>query len=62
MLYALGYEVERLVRTRIGALKIADMRPGEWRILTGKEIAALKGGDSPAKPAPKPHRRRSAGP
>lgn len=42
MLYELGYEVERLVRTRIGTLKIAAMRPGEWRILTGKEIAALR--------------------
>jgi 23S rRNA pseudouridine2605 synthase len=53
MLYDLGYEVERLVRTRIGALKIDEMRPGEWRILTGKEVATLKG----ATPAPEPKRR-----
>ncbi|MDB6150669.1 MAG: Pseudouridine synthase [Chthoniobacter sp.] len=42
MLYEVGYEVERLVRVRIGGLKIGEMRPGEWRILNGKEIAELK--------------------
>lgn len=49
MLYELGYEVERLVRTRLGPLKIGEMRPGEWRLLTGREIAALKS-DAPAAP------------
>ena len=57
MLYELGYEVERLVRTRIGPLKIAAMRPGEWRILTANEIAALKG---PATPGDLPAQRREA--
>jgi 23S rRNA pseudouridine2605 synthase len=42
MLYELGYEVERLVRVRIGMLKIGETRPGDWRILNAKEIAALK--------------------
>ena len=42
MLYELGYEVERLVRVRIGVLKIGETRPGDWRILTPKEIATLK--------------------
>lgn len=42
MLYELEYEVERLVRVRIGPLKIGEMRPGEWRLLTAKEIATLK--------------------
>ena len=42
MLYELGYEVERLARIRLGPLKIGEMRPGEWRLLTGKEITALK--------------------
>jgi len=52
MLYDLGYEVERLARIRLGPLKIGEMRPGEWRLLTGKEITALKGpaGPVPAKP------------
>lgn len=42
MLYDLGYEVERLARIRLGPLKVGEMRPGEWRLLTSKEIAALK--------------------
>jgi 23S rRNA pseudouridine2605 synthase len=42
MLYDLGYEVERLARIRLGSLHIGEMRPGEWRLLTSKEIAALK--------------------
>ena len=47
MLYELGYEVERLVRTRIGPLKIGGMRPGEWRLLEAKEVKALKGTGEP---------------
>jgi 23S rRNA pseudouridine2605 synthase len=50
MLYELGYEVERLARIRLGPLKIGEMRPGEWRLLTGKEIATLKAG-APSAPA-----------
>ena len=62
MLYELGYEVERLVRTRIGILKIGDLRPGEWRLLTAQEVAALKA-DAPAAtdaPAPRSSRRKEA--
>lgn len=44
MLYELGYEVERLARIRLGSLKIGEMRPGEWRLLTAKEVAMLKAG------------------
>ena len=50
MLYELGYEVERLVRVRIGPLKIGEMRPGEWRILNSKEIAALRADAPKTKP------------
>jgi 23S rRNA pseudouridine2605 synthase len=42
MLYELGYEVERLARVRLGPLKIGEMRPGEWRLLSSKEVAMLK--------------------
>lgn len=42
MLNALGYEVKALARTRIGSLRLDQMRPGEWRFLTGKEVGALK--------------------
>jgi 23S rRNA pseudouridine2605 synthase len=41
MLYKLGYEVERLVRIRIGPLWLGDLRAGEWRALTGAEVEAL---------------------
>jgi 23S rRNA pseudouridine2605 synthase len=53
MLYELGYEVERLARIRLGPLKIGEMRPGEWRLLTSKEVATLKAAApaSTAKPA-----------
>jgi len=42
MLYDLGYEVTRLVRVRVGPIQIERMRPGEWRLLTDAEVAALK--------------------
>jgi 23S rRNA pseudouridine2605 synthase len=42
MLYELGYEVTRLVRVRIGTIRIERMRPGEWRLLTDPEVTALK--------------------
>lgn len=40
MLYELGYEVKRLIRVRIGKLKL-DVPPGQWRLLTEKEIKSL---------------------
>ena len=43
MLYELGYEVVQLCRIRIGPLKAGKLRPGEWRLLTPRELAALKG-------------------
>ncbi len=43
MLYELGYEVVALCRIRIGPLKAGKLRPGEWRLLTPRELAALKG-------------------
>lgn len=43
MFYEMGYEVDRLVRVRIGPVKIERMLPGDFRMLTAKEVAALKG-------------------
>ena len=53
MFYALGYEVKRLVRVRIGPLHLHDMPPGSWRVLTQKEIDALlaEGAKAAAEPA-----------
>ena len=43
MFLRLSYEVKRLIRTRIGNLKIGTLRPGEWRALGKREVALLKG-------------------
>ena len=53
MFHSLGYEVKRLCRTRIGPLRLEGLRPGEWRPLTGAEIASLKN-PKPKLPADKP--------
>jgi 23S rRNA pseudouridine2605 synthase len=46
MFLKLGYEVKRLIRTRIGDLKIGALQPGEWRALGKREVALLKGADT----------------
>lgn len=52
MLYQVGgYEVERLVRVRIGPVRVAGVAPGEWRFLTAKEVASLRASEGQAKPA-----------
>lgn len=38
MFYMLGYEVERLIRTRIGGLKLYGLPKGDWRELTDQEV------------------------
>lgn len=41
MFYELGYEVNKLVRTRIGPIRIEGIPAGHWRALTHKEIENL---------------------
>ncbi|MDP7069982.1 MAG: pseudouridine synthase [Phycisphaerales bacterium] len=41
MMLMLGHPVRKLRRVAIGPLKLADLRPGQWRDLTTREIAAL---------------------
>jgi 23S rRNA pseudouridine2605 synthase len=41
MFHALGYNVKRLVRVRIGNLRLGDLAPGHWRVLTKREVDAL---------------------
>jgi 23S rRNA pseudouridine2605 synthase len=55
MFYAVGYEVVRLVRTRVGTLKIGDLRRGHWRALTSAERRELL----PQGPSKSPARRPS---
>lgn len=55
MLKAVGYPVERLVRTRIGMLELGELKPGEWRYLGPEEIAALTA-EPPRPRRPRPER------
>ena len=41
MFYAVGYEVKRLVRVRIGNLRLGDLPRGHWRPLSKSELNAL---------------------
>src|SRR5260370_36401319 len=42
MFEKVGYEVKRLVRIRIGSLRLADLPRGHWRALAKREIDSLK--------------------
>lgn len=42
MFFEIGYEVNRLVRTRIGPLRLGDLPRGHWRPLTQRELRLLK--------------------
>jgi 23S rRNA pseudouridine2605 synthase len=41
MLAEVGYPVQELVRTELGAVTLGDQRPGSIRVLTSKEIGEL---------------------
>ena len=61
MFYAIGYEVERLLRVRIGELRLGDLPRAHWRPLTKSELAALRkfNTNRPAGKVDKPSSRRS---
>jgi 23S rRNA pseudouridine2605 synthase len=42
MFYSVGYDVKRLVRTRIGDLRLGDLPRGHWRPLTSTELLRLR--------------------
>ena len=42
MFFAVGYEVKRLVRVRIGNLRLGDLPRGQWRILSKSELDSLQ--------------------
>lgn len=46
----LGLPVVRIIRVRIGTLRLGALKPGEWRLLTQEEVEELKG--KPGKNAP----------
>jgi len=41
MFHAIGYEVKRLVRVRIGTVRLGDIQRGHWRVLTKRELISL---------------------
>jgi 23S rRNA pseudouridine2605 synthase len=41
-----GLPVVRIIRVRIGSLLLGGLKPGEWRTLSPKEVAVLKGGSA----------------
>jgi 23S rRNA pseudouridine2605 synthase len=56
MLAAVGLPVTRLVRLRVGPVRLGRMKPGAVRELTAEEVLGL----SRAADAPEPHERRRA--
>jgi pseudouridine synthase len=55
----LGHPVLSLIRTQIGKLGLGSLRPGEWRELSPKDLAALKTPSrdfAPPQRAPRPRR------
>ena len=58
MFLAVGYEVKRLQRVRMGSLKLGKLRPGEWRYLEEREVATLRGEEKKAGARPRVGGRR----
>jgi pseudouridine synthase len=56
---SLGLWVKKLIRVRIGPLRIGQLKPGEWRELKPDEVSKLKQAASDRKPSktPKPRKR-----
>jgi 23S rRNA pseudouridine2605 synthase len=42
MFYEIGYEVRKLVRTRVGRLRLGDLPRGHWRPLSQSELKSLQ--------------------
>ena len=42
MFYLIGYDVKRLVRTRIGPVRLAELPRGHWRMMERAEIVSLR--------------------
>jgi 23S rRNA pseudouridine2605 synthase len=53
----LGLPVVKIIRLRIGTLKLGNLKPNQWRYLTSDEIAELKGEEIAPKPPVKYTRR-----
>ena len=49
MFDTLGYQVTKLLRVRIGELRLGDLEPGAWAMLNAVEVQMLLGNPKPAK-------------
>ena len=56
----LGLPIQRLIRVRLGSLRLGNLAPGEWRRLTADEVSQLR--TIGQTPAPKPPSRARARP
>jgi 23S rRNA pseudouridine2605 synthase len=56
----LGLPVQRLIRVRLGSLRLGSLQPGEWRRLIAAELAQLRTGKAPEPAAPARPRRAPA--
>ncbi len=61
MFQALGYEVRRLERIRIGGLTMPELKSGRWRVLSDAEIKTLLGPEKPVVAVKKAPARKAAG-
>jgi 23S rRNA pseudouridine2605 synthase len=58
----LGLNVRRLIRIRIGSLRLGYLKPGEWRALDAEEVRVLQSGGRPSRArGSKPMRPRDSG-
>ncbi|MDP6987368.1 MAG: pseudouridine synthase [Phycisphaerales bacterium] len=58
MMLALGHPVRKLRRIAIGPLKLGDLRPGQWRDLTERELQLLRESAKKKARRKKPRRKR----
>ena len=42
MFYEVGYDVKKLIRIRVGRLRLGDLPRGHWRPLTSSELKSLE--------------------
>jgi 23S rRNA pseudouridine2605 synthase len=59
MLEAVGSKVLKLVRTAIGPISMGDLKIGEWRQLTAREIEAFSGSPTRSGSSDRARHRRS---
>jgi len=52
MFREIGYEVKRLVRIRVGNIRLSDLPPGHWRALTRRELESVEAAVSAANREP----------